>query len=282
MTSETDESCEIFVERQGRADEPADVVFKAIDILAVYGEDYTILDENGNPLEKASGTVLAPEDMQRLASAQQNERQETPAESGHSDLFEVRNTMLGIDADNAERQAVKDEIQTAVETMNTELFDAEGISGVLHFASGETRKSFTVVPVDNDMGGSDKTVLLALPGASAGSIAPNATASLVIMDDEPYESPMFEMAESDITLDVYHPQAELTVRRTSGEMYYSTVLVSTYSMTAQTGADFTPLNNHQLVFVPGETEHTVTAEALNFSYSGSFGAYCQRRQLPNR
>ena len=42
-------------------------------------------------------------------------------------------------------------------------------------------------------------------------------------------------------------------------------------MTAQGGVDFAPLNNHQIVFAPGETEHTVTVEALNFSYSGSFG-----------
>ncbi|MGM9551903.1 MAG: S-layer homology domain-containing protein [Clostridia bacterium] len=79
------------------------------------------------------------------------------------------------------------------------------------------------------------------------------------------------MTERDVTLEASEPQAELTVRRITGERYYSTVLVSTYSMTAQSSVDFVPLNNHQIVFAPGETEHTVTVEALNFDYCGSFG-----------
>lgn len=273
VMSETDGSFEVAVERLGKADKAAEVVFKAVDVLAVYGEDYTILDQDGNPLEQADGIELSPEMTQRLAKAQQADEPQDAVNNGGDDLFEMRNAMLGIDADEAAQtqQTTEDEIQLAMETVTSELFDARGVSGVLHFAAGETQKSFTVVPVNNDIGSADKTVLLALLGTSAGSIAPNATASMMIMDDEPYNPPVFEMAQGSVTLDAENPKAELTIRRTAGEEYYSTVLVSSYSMTAQKDTDFVPLNNHQVVFAPGETARTVTAEAVDFSYAGDFG-----------
>lgn len=92
VMSETDASFEAFVERQGNADVAAEVVFKAIDILAVYGEDYTILDGSGNPLEKVNGTVIAPEQMKRFAAAQEfetPEKEKTEQSAGNGDMREM-------------------------------------------------------------------------------------------------------------------------------------------------------------------------------------------------
>lgn len=114
-------------------------------------------------------------------------------------------------------------------------------------------------------------MLFALLSATEGSIAPNATASVVIMDDEPYDPPVFAMAQDRVTLNAGEPRTELVIRRLSGDEYYSTVLVSTYSMTAQRETDFTPLDNEQVVFAPGEMEKTVPVEALTFSQSSEFG-----------
>lgn len=272
VMSETDKSYEVKVERKGNADTSSDVVFKAVDALAVYGEDYTVLDEDGNALEKQEGTVIPLEELTQLASAQDEETTEDFSDEPKNDIFEARNALLGIDAENSEEQEqVKDEITTAVETLNKDLFDAEGVSGVLHFAEGETEKIITVAPIDNDKGEADKTAVMALLGASDGSIAPNATASLVIMDDEEYVPPVFEMAQSNLTLDAQNSTAELTVKRVSGEDYYTTVYVSTYSMTAKSGEDFTAVENEQVVFAPGETEKTIRVEALAFEQSGDFG-----------
>ncbi len=277
VMSEADESYEIKVERIGNADAAADVVFKAVDVFAVYGEDYSILDENGTVLEKTAGTVIAPDELTRLASTQVEEKTddlekaEKPVQS-KTDIFEARNALLGIDAKNQnEQEQVKDEITAAVETVNNDLFDAEGVSGVLHFAEGETEKTITVVPVNNDQGETDKTVLMALLGASSGGVAPNATTTLIIMDDEEYIPPVFEMAQDEMTLDVKNPTAELTVTRVSGADYYSTVFVSTYSRTAKSGDDFTAIENQQVVFAPDEMEKTFKVEALAFEQSGDFG-----------
>ena len=277
VISEADESYEVKVERLGNADDAADVVFKAIDVLAVYGEDYTILDENKAVLEKTEGTVIAPDELTRLASEPDEEKTDEPEETeepvqSKTDIFEARNALLGVDSENQDEQIqIQDEITAVVETLNNDLSNAEGVLGILHFAEGETEKTITVVPVNNDRGETDKTALMALLGASSGSVAPNATTTIVIMDDEEYIPPVFEMAQKDMTLDAQNPAAELTVVRTSGEDYYSTVFVSTYSRTAKSGDDFTAIENRQLVFAPGETEKTFSVEALAFDQSGDFG-----------
>lgn len=278
VLSESDESYDVVVERAGNAEAPAEVVFKAIDAMAVYGKDYTILGSDGSPLEKAEGTVLSQGDMLRLTAAQEHQtgeagEQPQTADQTGADLFEKRNVLLGIEdtPELAERKAAADEVQTAVTELNDQLFEMAGVSGVLHFDAGEREKTITIVPVDDEVGAADKTVLMALLSTTEGNIAPNATASVVIMDDEPYAPPVFEMAQSRVTLDADNPRTELTITRLSGENYYSTVLVSTYSMTAQREVDFTPLDNEQVVFAPGEVEKTVPVEALDFSYTGDFG-----------
>lgn len=275
VLSESDEGYDVIVERTGNAEAPAEVVFKAIDTMAVYGEDYTISYGDGAAPEKAEGTVLSQSDMLRLAAAQKAQVEEEPEETTQpdNDLLETRNVLLGIEdgSEKTDEQIAADEVQTAMTELNTQLFEAAGVSGVLHFDAGERERQITIVPVDNAVGAADKTLLLALLSTTEGSIAPNATSSVVIMDDEPYDPPVFEMEQNRVTLSADNPKTELVIRRLSGDNYYSTVLVSTYSMTAQREIDFTPLDNHQVVFAPGEMEKTVLVEALDFSYTGDFG-----------
>ena len=126
VVSEADDSYEITVERQGAADMPSDVVFKAVDVFAVYGEDYAIVDENGTVLEKTKGTVISPEELTRLASAAAEEagdeaeeasqenveasREDADASRPKNDIFEARNVLLGIDSEAQDQQElVKDE-----------------------------------------------------------------------------------------------------------------------------------------------------------------------------
>lgn len=270
VLAENEASYDIKVIREGAADIASDVVFKAVDVFAVYGEDYTILDENGNALPKTDGVVIAPEDL--IKPSTPTPEQPTDTTPQKTDIFEARNALMGIDAKKQdEKTVIKDEITEAVEVVNKDLVDAAGVSGVLHFDVGETEKTITVVPIDNQEGASDKTVLMALVAASEGSLAPNATTTLTIMDDEAYEPPVFEMSQEALTLDDSHPQGTLTVKRVSGKEYYSTVFVSTYSMSAVQGEDFTAIDNKQLVFAPGETEKMVDVKALAFDQSGEFG-----------
>lgn len=55
QVNENDGELKIKIVRHGEGNDEADVAFKAADLLSSYGDDYEILDENGNSLPKVYG-----------------------------------------------------------------------------------------------------------------------------------------------------------------------------------------------------------------------------------
>ena len=102
------------------------------------------------------------------------------------------------------------------------------------------------------------------------TIAPNATTYVTIQDDEETQPSDYAIVKDDIRITVANPTATVTVRRTGGEMYFSTVELSTVTLSAPEGS-FEALENKAVVFVPGQTEATVEIKALDFSNGGEFG-----------
>lgn len=273
VLSETDKSYEITVERKGNTEQEAEVIFKAVDVFGMYGEDYTILDSAGGELEKAEGISLSDEEQARYREAAASgaaEKNSGNDKENKSSVLKARDILLGSEADAEEAQA-ENEAQKSVEKLNSELASLEGVTGMLHFNAGEASKPVTVIPKDNNESGSDKIILMALMGASAGTVAPNATASVMIMDDEAYQAPVIEMAEGEITLDEGTPSKEIKIVRTSGGDYYTTVTASTYSGSAKAGEDFIEINAQEIEFGPGENEKMITVSASDFSEDSDFG-----------
>ena len=62
VLSEAEGNYEITVKRNGSADFAADAAVKLIDIQSEYGTDYLVYDEDGNPLQKMSGTEILQSD----------------------------------------------------------------------------------------------------------------------------------------------------------------------------------------------------------------------------
>lgn len=281
VISETEHIYEIPVVRRGSAETEADVIFKAIDVFGAYEEDYTILDDNGNALPKTEGITLSEEetaayngllgkDTKAEKNAAQPEKSDPAQQADTPTVLEARDILLGTE-DAAEQAQAKSEAQKSIEKLNEELASLTGVTGMLHFNAGESSKTITIAPKDNTESSTDKIVLLALMGASSGTIAPNATSSVIITDDEEYVPPVIEMAKSEITLSEGTPSRELTVIRSSGGDYYTTVTASTYSGSAKAGEDFTAIEGQAIEFGPGENEKTITVTATDFTQDADFG-----------
>ena len=61
--NENDGELKVKIKRYGSSATSADVAFKAADFLSTYGEDYEILDDEGNTLEKVSGVKPDPSEF---------------------------------------------------------------------------------------------------------------------------------------------------------------------------------------------------------------------------
>ncbi len=149
---------------------------------------------------------------------------------------------------------------------------AEGAEGTVHFGKYETEKTVTVKVVDNDAAESDKIFMIALLGTNSDNttIAANASTYVTILDDEPLEDAWFDLAESEFELTEENTSAYVTVRRSSGLQYFSTVYFSTIKQTANT-IDYKNYDAQPVVFIPGETEKKVKIVAYDFSENAEFG-----------
>lgn len=166
----------------------------------------------------------------------------------------------------------------AVENILTEankyFQDARGAVGMVTFDEGETEKEVTVKIIDNDLAQADKIVMLSLMGVNGDeetSLSANPTAYINIMDDEEYETPVIVPDINEITLTQQQPAYELTLTRTEGVDYYTSILVSTVKGTAQEGYNYEKIENASISFAPGETEKKLKISAENFEDEMTFG-----------
>ena len=63
QVNENDGELKIKIVRHGEGNDEADVAFKAADLLSSYGDDYEILDKNGEPLSKVYGKKPSASDF---------------------------------------------------------------------------------------------------------------------------------------------------------------------------------------------------------------------------
>ncbi|MDY6314958.1 MAG: Calx-beta domain-containing protein, partial [Clostridia bacterium] len=284
VLSEAEGNYEITVKRNGSADFAADAAVKLIDIQSEYGTDYLVYDEDGNPLQKMSGTEIlqsdegmidefAEEHQDFSADNEDKDEDEAQNESSITTAASARAALFGMDTESTEKAAAaetENNVEKSLKTMYDGLNEAEGVLCKVSFEKGQTEKTFTIEILDNDLPQADRVVLMALMASTEGSISANGTAVLTIEDDEEYEKPIISV-ESDVTANPKTGTAEVVLKRETGVNYYTSVNAYTYSESAVAGEDFVSIDGEQICFVPGETEKTVSVQIKDFSENAQLG-----------
>ncbi|MCC8161201.1 MAG: S-layer homology domain-containing protein [Oscillospiraceae bacterium] len=90
--NEADGELQIKIVRHGDGNEAADVLFKAADFISDYGNDYVILDSNGEPLEKVYGekpelSELVYIDDEEDETAETEDSEESGNDAGESEAY---------------------------------------------------------------------------------------------------------------------------------------------------------------------------------------------------
>ena len=217
---ECDGTANVTVKRYGDTSIETKVSFKAADLISTYGEDYVILDADGNPFDKVYGVkpdisdflytedpngesddgsfyALSTEDeaeiddvvsydedsnVQNLNSdAESTETTYTKsANSTGSKLLDAQAAYLNMDTIITEDKAAADETKEVLDNVYEYLFEAEGVEGYIEFLPEETEKNIVIKILDNQKAEKDKVFLLALTGASAENTKVSASATTYV------------------------------------------------------------------------------------------------------
>ena len=163
---EGNDTVNVTIRRYGDTSIETAVSFKAADLISTYGEDYVILDADGNPFEKVSG--IKPDisdfsysenpydenadgltyDFSTEGEAENedidsgNEDTETAytkaAKSTGSKLLDAQAAYLNMDTFATEDTVAAEETKEVLENVYEYLFTAEGADGFIDFLPGET------------------------------------------------------------------------------------------------------------------------------------------------
>ena len=193
------------------------------------------------------------------------------AASTGSPLLDAAYTYLDIPL-VSEKEETENAVGSALTELNEYFQSAQGAVGVVSFARGEREKVLTVQTLDNDAADGTRLLMLALLATDNEDIpaAAGANTYVNLLDDEDVVPPVYAMHLATRELTAEGPEAAVTVLRTAGTQYFSTVYLSTVQGTAPSAA-YERLSNKALSFRPGETEKTVTLRAVDFTQGGTFG-----------
>ncbi len=298
----------VTLRRYGDTSIETTVAFKSADFISSYGEDYVILDADGNPFEKVFGikpdisdfsysdnlktentdgalygsgaedgdVVSVGIDTTGQDVAAVNEKAQTSdkkaVKSTGSKLLDAQAAYLNMGTTVKEDKAIAEETKEVLDNVYEYLYTAEGADGYIDFMPGETEKEIVIKILDNQKAEKDKIFLLALTDASAGNtqISASATTYVTITDDEEYETPYITLLCDDNVLSKDKRESYVTVRRESGTEYFNVVYLSTVKGSTPYDA-YLNMDMQPVAFVPGEKEKKVKIEAYDFSCDGNFG-----------
>ncbi len=307
---ESEGTLKVKIIRHGDASAEADVALKAADFLSTYGEDYEILDEDGKALKKKEGVKPDPSDFTydestsgsglyllpdgdatdiSLADEPVSDSTESMSaldaqsvdpnepvddnEFNGSPLLAAQAQYLNLPkAKNEKSGLTASDIQKSVDEMTKYFAEAEGAEGVVHFNANEAEKEITIVINDNDVPESDKIFMLAILAANGENVQTkaNATTYVQILDDEQRDETTISIDSAAATLTKDNPSTEITIRRSGGLQYFTSVYVSTVDIDDCRNA-YEEIVNKTVAFVPGETEKTITVTAKKFDKNTKFG-----------
>ena len=297
---EGNDTVNVTIRRYGDTSIETAVSFKAADLISTYGEDYVILDADGNPFEKVSGIKPDISDFSYSENpydenadgltydfSTEGEAENEDIDSGNEDtetaytkatkstgskLLDAQAAYLNMDTFATEDTVAAEETKEVLENVYEYLFTAEGADGYIDFLPGETEKDIVIKILDNQKAEKDKIFLLALIDSSAENtkVSASATTYVTIADDEKYETPYITLSCDDNVLTKDKTESYVTLRRESGTEYFNVVYLSTVKGSASEDA-YLNMDMQAVAFVPGEREKQVKIEAYDFSRDGNFG-----------
>ena len=257
QTEDTSEQSKDNVQEDSVTDE---TITDTDDVADTEAENDNVSDVE-NPEEvsdsKKDEEILADKGMERASTG--------------SSLLDAQAQYLQLPDDDRETAEAVENVLTEA---NEYFQNARGAVGVVTFQEGETEKEITIKMIDNDLAQADKVIILSLMGVNGDentSLAANPTSYINIMDDEGYETPVIVPDVNEITLTEQQPVHELTLTRTEGIDYYTSILVSTVKGTAQEGYHYEKIENASVAFTPGETEKKIKIAAENFDEEMTLG-----------
>ena len=268
--SVSEETAEQDDETKETGDEPEEAV-ETDDEPELVPEDIISLeedetDDSSENIENSDISDDISDDEEQLPKNTDKERKSTG-----SSLLDAQAAYLKVSG-NDNNEETESAVKETLDDMYNYFLVAEGASGVIHFDKGETEKTITIKVFDNDVAEQDKIFMIALMGTDndATMTAANATTYVTIVDDEPAEKAQFDLAGDRITLTKDAPTGYVTVRRSGGTQYFTTVYISTVKDSLDESA-YEKLDYKPVAFVPGEIEKKVAVTANDFSKDGDFG-----------
>ncbi len=241
-------------------------------------------DSNEEPTEEEAATAIEepaldePEaENEQPSSSEPETESELPVntdkktKSRGSSILDAQAKYLNL-PDAVSKEETEAALDETLDDMYSYFLSAEGANGKVHFKKGEKEKYITIKVLDNDVANENRVFMIALMGTDSEdtTIAANSTTYVSIIDDEPIETAQIDLVEDELILTNEEPTAYITVRRSSGTQYFTTVYLSTVTQTAKTSA-YESFEAKQIAFVPGETEKKVVITGYDFSEYSYFG-----------
>jgi len=285
-TSENLSSVEFAIVRKGGTEGKANVTFKAIDVTAKYGDDYTIsvptsifpiiLPDNPDSKPLIDSFVDIKNSTVTTSSGIQNEKHQVT--TGSSIQYEELTPPQFIEKVDGLRSA-RDAFTNTTSSRTTwreadqvtknnalkaqnEMFDGvPGVTYTFNFEDGEYIKKIRFNTIDDTISEDEEQVVFVLLDPVGGSLGENFSSYMNIEDNEEKEKVQFEMVDDHIRVDRLSGYAEIEVRRTAGIYRYGMISVGTAALTAEPSVDYEPLST-ELRFVPGQDTQTIKIPLL--------------------
>ena len=275
---------EIVIIRKGGLDNEATVEFKAVDVSAVYGEDYLLTVKDGwfsTTLKSGTDGTTIMEQYDSIAAENTETSSETVEGTDEKNVFEssgelkwnntfssplssARDKFLGTTSSVLDWQEVTEKNEETEEifelndmAVNEYARNIMGTGTTLHFDEGEYKKVIQVELLDDTVGESDEQICFFIYDATVSSLGDVTTAYINIKDNDEKENSVYEMAEAIVYAETGKREIKLTIRRTSGTNLYGTVNVYTEDNTAIAGTDYEK-TSMEVVFPQGVAERTIT------------------------
>jgi len=268
-TNESSGRSVINVIRQGGTVGNISVTLKSIDVSTKYGQDYSlaipgfIFDKKikGNGTTPAAISVIEYDEVS-LVGEEETGAATTPAAISVIEVpksFGLKETRQQATGNTSDREKLafpdseeSEQINTATAAANSFYAEAPGAVFNLSFADGERVKSFNLDIINDNIPEAQEQLVFVITEVSAGGfIGLQKETTVNIIDDEPYEMPVFGFTSHSFTAD--GETARITLTRTAGINYYAGASISTFGDSAQPGTDYTELGQ-KILFVPGQTE----------------------------
>lgn len=263
-TSEDVKEAEFAIVRRGNTDEAASVTFKAIDMTAKYGEDYTLevpgmifdktLPDNpeAQPLIYDEANTDDNGTVELMNEENSENTDDVVSENTGTDLRGARTALTGAESDYTNWREADEETTEMLSEAYGEMYDElEGVEYTLEFEPGEYIKKLNFITIDDKISEDEEQVLFVLSHPENGAISENPTGFMNIKDNEEAEEITFGFSEKSVTVGKDSDKAELIIERKTGLYRYGTVTVSSAEYTAAEGVYYDGFAT-EIAFVPGQ------------------------------